>query len=144
ERSCLYGLLTPVNQLDWRGLYPPQETGVLSDIPVIPAYVQRTVDHDLRTVIRNALSTSSFRERLVVVTGESKAGKTRTLLEALNECCPDSRLIWLRPPDQAEGAAPLLWLADSGDAVPADASLIVVLDDLQYHCSVRTNAISQS
>jgi DNA-binding SARP family transcriptional activator len=144
ERSCLYGLLTPVNQLDWRALYPPQESGVLSDNPVIPAYVQRTADHELRTAIRNALSTGSSRERLIVVSGESKAGKTRTLLEALTECCPDSRLIWLRPPDEAEDVPPLSVLADSWDAMPAAATLVVVLDDLQYHCSVRTNAISHS
>jgi DNA-binding SARP family transcriptional activator len=149
ERSCLYGFLTPVNQLNWRGLYPPQETGVLTDDPVIPTYVQRTVDHALRTAVQNALSTSSPRERLIIVSGESKAGKTRTVLEALNESCPDSRLIWLRPADQSEEAPPLSVLADEWDAavkdaVPPPTSLVVVLDDLQYHCSIRTNAISQN
>jgi hypothetical protein len=149
ERSCLYGLLTPVNQLDWQSLYPPQESGVLSETPVVPKYVPRTVDAKLRDAMREALTSSEPRLRLVMVSGESKVGKTRSLLEALDACCPDSKLIWVRPPDQSDEKPPLSVFADDWDEAVNDgllpsSTLVLVLDDLQYHVSVRTNAITQA
>src|SRR5690242_2943582 len=97
ERLCLYGFLTPVNGLDWRSLYPPQESGVIADDPVVPTYVERRIDQELRDSVHKALSAGSARERLIVVAGESKAGKTRTLLEALTEECTSAGLIWVKP-----------------------------------------------
>jgi hypothetical protein len=149
ERSCLYGLLTPVKQLDWQSLYPPQESGVLSETPVVPKYVPRTVDAKLRDAIREALTSDEPRQRLVMVSGESKVGKTRSLLEALDACCPDSNLIWVRPPDQSDEKPPLSMIADdwdtavSGGLLPS-STLVLVVDDLQYHVSVRTNAITHA
>ena len=147
ERLCLYGLLTPVNGLDWRSLYPPQESGVIADDPVVPPYVGRRIDQELRDSVRNALSAGSARERLIVVAGESKAGKTRTLLEALTEVCPSAGLIWLRPPDPSDDVPPLSVLRDLWDAAVEDGLVpstptVLVLDDLQYHCSVGASAIS--
>jgi hypothetical protein len=149
ERSCLYGFLTPIDQLDWRSLYPPQESGVISERPMVPRYVERTVDETLRQAIRDGLSTPEERRRLVVVSGESKVGKTRTLLEALSACCPDARLLWVRPPDQSDEKPPLSVIADdwdtaiNGGLLPT-TTLVLVLDDLQYHTSVRTSSITYS
>lgn len=149
ERSCVYGYLTPVNELDWGRLYPPQESGVLTETPIVPRYVSRTVDDRLRESIRDALTSRDPGQRLVMVSGESKVGKTRSLLEALVACCPDSKLIWVRPPDQSDEKAPLSMLADQWEeAVHAgllpSSQLVLVLDDLQYHVSVRTNAITHA
>lgn len=147
ERSCIYGFLTPVNQLDWHSLYPPQESGVLTERPIVPKYVQRTVDEKLRDAIREALSSDKPGQHLIVVSGESKVGKTRTLLEALNACCQDSKLIWVRTADQSNEKAPLAVLVDEWDTaissgVLGSSTYVVVLDDLQYHVSVRINAIT--
>jgi hypothetical protein len=84
-----------------------------------------------------------------MVSGESKVGKTRSLLEALDACCPDSKLIWVRPPDQSDEKPPLSVFADDWDEAVNDgllpsSTLVLVLDDLQYHVSVRTNAITQA
>lgn len=71
---------------------PPRLLGVHAAIrvdtasrPELPAYVPRDVDVDLRTTIRAA----SERGGLVLLVGGSSSGKTRTLVEAVQESLPD-------------------------------------------------------
>src|SRR5205807_2232916 len=73
--------------------------------------------------------------------------KTRSLLQALEACCGDARLLWIRPADQSAERAPLGTLADNWErattsGVMPSSQIVVVLDDLQYHVSERPSAIT--
>ncbi len=99
-----------------------------------PEYLERDRDQDLRAALSDPLAVG--RPRMVVVTGRSKAGKSRTLFEAARRELPNHQFIapkagannlsaLLRPgglPTLAPGPA-LLWLDDLEDFVTADEGM---------------------
>lgn len=103
-----------------RELRDPQTLGVASTAAGRSttglAYVPRTRDAELDRALRDG--------RFVLVTGDSKAGKTRSAFEALRRCLPDRPLV---TPARPDSLAALL----AADLVPDDA--VVWLDDLERH-----------
>jgi tetratricopeptide (TPR) repeat protein/methylmalonyl-CoA mutase cobalamin-binding subunit len=100
-----------------------------------PEYVPRGVDDTLREAIDRAVDNAG--RWIVVVSGPSKAGKTRTLVEALLHCkhsdqvalvAPHSAeslrsLIALPLPKPGGGLKPVLWLDDLEPFVAAGVTL---------------------
>lgn len=99
-----------------------------------PPYVPRHADEELRRKTEAGF---------VVVSGPPKAGKTRSLLEALREVVPH-KLLWRVPP--VPGALDIVWRsveADGGRPPDHDpAGIIVLLDDLQRHDFASTEGIT--
>ncbi|MFF2041886.1 tetratricopeptide repeat protein, partial [Kitasatospora sp. NPDC058170] len=77
---------------------------------VLPAYLERTHDQQLRNRLRNAVR--SEQTMFALVRGASCAGKTRTAFEAVRACLPDWQLVYPKTP---EG---LLALLDAGALAP--------------------------
>lgn len=99
-----------------------------------PPYVERDIDSNLNV----ALSEEALADnrRLVVVRGDPKSGKSRTLWEGLLRNVPNRMLIALRPPlttdDEAPESQPLLTLLHVGMQAPEEG-LVVWLDDAHQH-----------
>jgi TPR repeat protein len=85
-------------------------------------YVPRTRDNDLAT----ALADAAERNRLVLLVGPSKSGKTRTAFEAIRTHSPQARLLFPRPGTFGRLAMDPR-LRDSTDTV------VVWLDDLDRY-----------
>ncbi|MFC8383772.1 tetratricopeptide repeat protein, partial [Nocardia sp. NPDC057272] len=85
------------------------------------SYVARTANR-----VDERLSEALVGDRLIVVVGPSKAGKTRTLFEAIHADDPDARVVWPTPDGVVELAAHPR-LTDTED------TLVVWLDDLHVY-----------
>jgi tetratricopeptide (TPR) repeat protein len=87
-------------------------------------YLDRDVDEALRSALRTAAGRASA--TLVVVSGRSKTGKSRTLLEGIAAELEDAWLLWPR-----DGGA-LAMLADAGPPREIRAELSIIwLDDIE-------------
>jgi cellulose synthase operon protein C len=99
-------------------------------------YVPRTVDES--GVIDAAFDEAALgrTERMVVVRGVPKSGKSRTLWEALVRHCPDRLLVALRPPliseQNSPEAMPLKSFLDAKARNPREG-LVLWIDDAHDH-----------
>jgi TPR repeat protein len=84
--------------------------------PRVPAYIRRDIDDDLATALRG--------ERLIVLIGESTAGKSRVAFEAIHRELPEHHLLVPR------SAGSLRRLADAGCVL---RKTVVLLDDLDRY-----------
>jgi hypothetical protein len=108
----------------------------------LPGYVRRDLDRELDDRLASAAAGGG----LVVLVGDPKSGKTRTLLEGLRRVVPD-RQLWSasphtpRPLDamlellQSDGGQPSPWRADQ---------IVVVLDDLQQFLVVGQDLLGHT
>jgi len=100
-----------------------------------PPYVPRHTDEEL---------TQKLQRGFVVVAGPPKAGKTRSVLEALRARMPEKKLWRIR---RTPGALDIVWrsvLSDGGR--PEDhnpESVVILLDDLQNHDLTSTDGITE-
>jgi len=113
----------PVTEVD------PQEIGIDPAAQTVlpggstPKYVPRLVDEQIRHAIEQAIGGGD--RWIIAVCGPSKAGKSRTLFEALRTCSPRDELCVLAPSDgdalrslltdarpRLDGRRPVLWLDD--------------------------------
>lgn len=100
-----------------------------------PPYVPRHTDPEV---------TEKLLCGFVVVAGPPKAGKTRSVLEALREAIPEKKLWRLR---STPGALDIVWrsvLSDGGR--PADHNpedVVILLDDLQNHDLTSIDGITE-
>ena len=72
------------------GIHPPIERIRSSEIhalPVLPAYVQRAHDAEIRRILEDADGST-----MLVIVGKSSTGKTRAAYEAIMACVPDWHL----------------------------------------------------
>jgi hypothetical protein len=71
----------------------------------IPAYVSRTSDGELRNRIAQALEAGpdQWQDRIVLASGPPKAGKTRSILEALRALVPHAYVLVKHPMDVSIG-----------------------------------------
>ncbi|MEU2868673.1 tetratricopeptide repeat protein [Streptomyces olivoreticuli] len=69
------------------GVHRAQPLGTHRD--TVPAYVPRDIDHELREHLRHAIAHGG----LLLLLGDSTAGKTRTMFEALRAEGPDHRVV---------------------------------------------------
>jgi tetratricopeptide (TPR) repeat protein len=92
----------------------------------VPAYVGRAVDAVVREAVTAGLRGAG--PWLVVVIGPSKAGKSRTLLEALRQCAPPGGLPLVAP---AGGEALRALLVPGQDLRLGQAPAVLWLDDLE-------------
>ncbi|MFI6347908.1 tetratricopeptide repeat protein [Streptomyces sp. NPDC050560] len=93
------------------------------DGPPLPSYIPRDADAELREL----LTTAAAQGGLVLVVGDSTAGKTRTAHAALRAVLPGHRVL-VPPP---AGAARLA--AAPGAVAACGLSCVVWLDDLEAH-----------
>ena len=94
----------------------------------LPVYVRRSVDDTLDEALMEAAGGIG----LVVVTGHSKAGKTRTLYEALKRLAPPRRVFAVAPPSK-DDYRPLERLAELTDLLEDVHDLVVWIDDAHEH-----------
>ncbi|MFE2559904.1 tetratricopeptide repeat protein [Streptomyces sp. NPDC059352] len=87
--------------------------------PRLPPYVPRDGD----TLLRDALRAVSVSGGLVLVLGESTAGKSRCAFEAARTVVPDHRLLQVPPQDLISGL----------QSIPDTMPVIVWLDDLEQY-----------
>jgi hypothetical protein len=92
----------------------------------VPAYVGREVDAVLREAVAAGLQ--GVGRWLLVVIGPAKAGKSRTLLEALRRCAPHDGLQLIAP---ADGEALRGLLVPGQDLRLGRAAAVLWLDDLE-------------
>ncbi|MCX4821002.1 tetratricopeptide repeat protein [Streptomyces sp. NBC_01142] len=85
-----------------------------------PPYVPRQIEDGL---LKSALDTQPF----ILLAGESKAGKSRTLIELLRHACPDARLIVPKDTPSAPGDLGKLSLPTGGDRA------VLWLDDIHEY-----------
>lgn len=107
---------------------PPIDAGVdLGQLAILPTYVVREHDQQLRSVVHQA---AAGRSQLVVLVGNSSTGKTRACWEAINapEALSDQWRLW-HPiyPGQPEG------LADALDKGRIPPNTVVWLNDIQHY-----------
>lgn len=88
----------------------------------VPDHVPRAVDRELRDRLERALTAPAGWDRLVVITGSPKVGKTRSAFEAIRSLARDRRVWW---PVLRRGV-----LAGLMSPAPDD-EVVIVLDDLQ-------------
>jgi len=118
--------VAPVGQID------PTLVGVDPAVQTIlpggrvPAYVGRNVDAVLREAVAAGLRGAG--PWLLVVIGPAKAGKSRTLLEALCRCAPPGGLQLIAP---ADGDALSALLMPGQDLRLGQAPAVLWLDDLE-------------
>src|SRR5580704_10810525 len=132
DRCCHYGFGLPISELQWPDI-PAQMSSLTGG--GLPEYVQRTVDDQLRGALTRAVNATSTKERLVLLVGPVKSGKTRTLVEQLKQVLPHAALAWLRDPMKAEDDFPGAQLARLLGASEIIAflkrrPLVIVVDDL--------------
>lgn len=112
----------------WRS---PIAEEVTSDGVVAP-YIQRTADSQLRLALRKAADGD---QRLVVVAGGPKSGKTRTLYEAARTVLPNHWVLSVAPP-HAVGSGeptPLSLLLDAQSSVRKLDRIVIWIDDAHEH-----------
>ena len=117
------------------GQWDPSDLGVHTSISVgdnvsLTPYLDRDHDQQLRQMLTQAGETG--RASLIVVTGTSCTGKTRTLYEAVSETFPDWQLTF---PRSDNDLARLLT-----EGVPAQS--IVWLDEMQGHLTKTPDGIT--
>ncbi|HKB50698.1 MAG TPA: hypothetical protein VKC63_04655 [Solirubrobacterales bacterium] len=121
----------------------PQDAGVAPEAPEALAslgradgerYLARDVDDQLDAALKRALESASA--SLIVLNGPSKAGKTRTLFEAMRRSIPDAN--WLAPAD-AKAIDELM----RPDAMPELDQPVAVLwlDDLELYVRVGAHGM---
>ncbi|MEM7349237.1 MAG: tetratricopeptide repeat protein [Acidobacteriota bacterium] len=97
----------------------------------LPAYVARDVDDALRTRFQEAVAAQSgSEERLIVVAGSPKAGKTRSMYEAARSVVGQWRVLVLRRPIDDR---PVEVLVEVGARLDRGRRLVVWIDDAQEH-----------
>jgi tetratricopeptide (TPR) repeat protein len=110
------------------------------DVAVLPEgqewqYVQRNFERELREAIRAALSSEG--PPLVMLSGETKSGKTRAAFQALG--WEELRDAWLVVPRDGARLETMLWPG----VLPAHwRPLIVWLDDLERYASVDAGGLN--
>jgi hypothetical protein len=93
----------------------------------LPPYAARAADKRLSDDLTEAASTLLPERRLLVVAGPPKAGKTRSLLEAIRRTRPAAPVWWARP-----GPTTLRRLSDALERDdPTSARPVIVADDFQ-------------
>jgi TPR repeat protein len=133
-----------VDLLDSR-MWPRHETTLLgAQAPLCP-YFDRAVDESLRAACdaAGADGVRNWENRVVVIIGESKSGKTRSLVESLRRTrLADRKLVWLIKPSGG-GSTPLSELTSAVlQATDVGRRLLVVIDDIQFHFGVRPGCVS--
>jgi len=108
------------------GVDPAQQT-VLPGGPV-PEYIHRDADQDLDRTLTAAFDGSG--EWLVVVVGDSKVGKSRTLYEGLSRTSVDSGAVVVVAPRNSEDIRPLS--APGHDTARHRQRTVLWLDDLEH------------
>ncbi|MFI6010721.1 tetratricopeptide repeat protein [Streptomyces sp. NPDC051243] len=112
----------PVSQIELLGLGVHRARAGESDGSALPPYVLRDVDSQVRTELRRAAETGG----LVLLTGDSTAGKSRTALEAVRAVLPGHVL--LAPPSGAD-LRPLR----RAPGEPGYDRHVLWLDDLEHY-----------
>lgn len=125
-------------------VWPRHETTLLNDVPLCP-YVTRHVDHDLDRRCNSAAQehVRSWNDRVIVIVGVTKSGKTRSLVEAIRKSgLADRNLVWLVKPT-GHRSGPLSQLCQAVLRNPGTArKLLIVIDDLQFHLGASREAIA--
>jgi hypothetical protein len=133
-----------IDLLDER-IWPRHDTPLLASGLRLCPYVARDADGDLRRRVRSASTENARRwhDRIIVLVGESKSGKTRLLVECLKESVLDQRhVLWLRQPTAAE-SCPLARATGVVRRHPElGPALVVVIDDLQFHIGAQRESIA--
>jgi cellulose synthase operon protein C len=100
-------------------------------------YVERAIDEPLRARIEQA--TARDEVTIILVSGASKAGKSRTLLEALRVAAPEA---WLIRPSGAAGLASLARGRPSGQ-LGKHRPFVIWLDDIEPFVGVGDDGLSE-
>jgi TPR repeat protein len=97
----------------------------------VPTYVQRTADIKLRARIASALGAGpdEWRARIVLAAGPPKAGKTRSILEAVTDLAPHALALVKRPGVSIADLAEALLRAQDFKMYD-DPIAIVIVEDL--------------
>ena len=142
EARCWNGFDLPISELKLNILSPPQVSDLITSPSQIPPYVPREQDSELDSLIREALTTDLWENRIIIVSGPPKAGKTRSMLEALQRIDQASALHYAWPNIPVQRSPPLEGFEE---LIPAATTpLVVIIDDLQYHIGRSCDAVTAS
>ncbi|MFD3481353.1 hypothetical protein [Streptomyces sp. NPDC058695] len=129
--------------------WAPHDLGVHPSVGEgLPPYVERQHDHDLRSTLKNAHSSTST----VVVKGDSCTGKTRAAYEAAHAELADWTLLYPRSAasllravtEQRIGPRTIIWLDDAQNLFHEDqgetaaAALLTLQDSLRHLAIIIT------
>jgi tetratricopeptide (TPR) repeat protein len=124
----LFAPIAPACEVDRLTIGVDQEQVEIQVLPGHDQYLQRDIDKDLRQALDETLA--GGKPRLIMLHGPPKAGKSRTLLEAVLRH-PNLRTATLIAPKRDAGA--LSWLLEPGH-MPSfrPGPAVLWLDDLEY------------